>query len=145
MPQKDAITLLDDDHKKVEQLFKDFQSETDRGRKEHIVRTICTELTVHTQIEEEIFYPAFRQKVGDKDVADDAVHEHQEAKQLVSKLESQGVKDDMVLELQKLIEHHVQDEREKMFPQSRSAGMDLDALGTRLEQRKQELMEQQTV
>lgn len=144
MPQ-DAIALLDADHDKVEQLFQQYRSETDRNRKDHIARTIFLELTVHTQIEEEIFYPAFRQKVGDKAVADDAVHEHQEAKQLISKLESQGIQDDMVAKLQKLIEHHVKDEREKMFPEARNAKMDLDEMGTRLQKRKQELMEQQTV
>ncbi|TFZ03291.1 hemerythrin domain-containing protein [Ramlibacter rhizophilus] len=145
MPQQDAITLLDDDHKKVEQLFQDYEKESDRGRKDHIARTIFAELMVHTQIEEEIYYPAFRQKAKDKEALEDAKHEHQEAKQLIRQMESGGVQDAKMKELKKLIEHHVSDERETMFPESRQAGMDLDELGKRLAQRKHELMEHQTV
>lgn len=139
-----AIDLLDADHRKVEQMFQQYQAESDRGRKEQLARSICTELTVHTQIEDEIFYPAFRQQARDQDLLKDALHEHDEARQVISQLETQGVQDALVSKLQKMIDHHVQDEREKMFPEARSAGMDLDGLGRQLEQRKQELMEHPT-
>ena len=60
----DAIALLKADHRKVEELFDDFEKATGSAKKAALVRKICTELTVHTMIEEDIFYPACRGKIG---------------------------------------------------------------------------------
>lgn len=145
MRQQDAPTLLDADHKEVEALFEQYKNSTDRGQKEHLARTICTELKVHTQIEEEIFYPAFRAACHDEDLLKDAQNEHDEAKQIIAQIESRGADDALVAKLEKLILHHVKDEREKMFPKSRKSDMDLDGLGARLHRRKLELLEHQPV
>jgi iron-sulfur cluster repair protein YtfE (RIC family) len=145
----DAVDLLDADHKLAQKMFLDYQALCDDGApseaRQKLALKICEDLSVHTQIEEEIFYPAFRQAAGDNELADHAKHEHDEARQLIAQIESQGPQDALVSQLQKSVEHHVKEEREKMFPKARSAGMDLDSLGMQLERRKQELMEQQTV
>ena len=83
MTQQDACTLLDSDHQKVERLFAEYQSAGgDSSRKSELAQTICQELTVHATIEEEIFYPAFRQATGDNNLVDEAEEEHQDAKDL---------------------------------------------------------------
>ena len=140
MAQQDACTLLDEDHKKVEQLFQQYQS-ADPSRKSQLAQTICHELTVHTQIEDEIFYPAFRQATGDNQLVDEAKHEHEEARQLIAKIEGGQLDDQIMTQLQKAIEHHVGEERSEMFPKARKAsGLDLMQLAQRLETRKSELM-----
>ena len=141
MTQQDACTLLDADHKKVEGLFADYQSAQDPSRKSELAQQICMELTVHATIEEEIFYPAFRAATRDEKLVKESLDEHQEAKDLIAQIEDGDQIDPMMTKLQKAIEHHVNDERTKMFPEARKAkGMDLSGLATQLEARKQELM-----
>jgi iron-sulfur cluster repair protein YtfE (RIC family) len=139
MAQQDACTLLDDDHKKVEQLFMQYQS-ADPARKNQLAQTICHELTVHTQIEDEIFYPAVRKATGDNQLVDEAKREHDEARQLIQQIERQP-SEHLMTALQKAIEHHVSEERSEMFPKARQAsGLDLVQLAQQLEARKSELM-----
>jgi hemerythrin superfamily protein len=142
MAQQDACTLLDDDHNKVARLFQQFKAAHENNQKRMLAQQICHELTVHTQIEEEIFYPAFRQATGDGGLVDEANHEHQEAREMIAKLENAPQPDDrLMLELEDAILHHVNDEREKMFPKARKAqNLDLMRLADQLEQRKSELM-----
>jgi hemerythrin superfamily protein len=141
MPQQDACALLDADHQKVERLFAEYQTVTDQARKSTLAQTICQELTVHATIEEEIFYPAFRQAVGEDDMVDEAEEEHDEARDLISQIEDADQMDPLMAELQQAIEHHVKEEREEMFPKAREAkGLDLMELATQMESRKQELM-----
>lgn len=142
MARQDAITLLDDDHNQVARLFQQFKAARDNSQKRLLAQQICNELTVHTKIEEEIFYPAFRQAVGDEELLKDSQREHQEARELMAKIEGSPQPDDKVmLELEDAVLHHVNDEREKMFPQARKAkNLDLMRLGEQLEQRKSELM-----
>jgi iron-sulfur cluster repair protein YtfE (RIC family) len=137
MPQTDAIAMLDEDHQRVEQLFADFQAATDPSQKLTVAQLICMELTVHAQLEEEIFYPAYQQATGDQDLVQEAQEEHQEAKDLIAQIEGNQQPDALVLELQQAIEHHVQEEREEMFPKARKAqGLDLAGLAQQMEQRK---------
>ncbi|HYF17251.1 MAG TPA: hemerythrin domain-containing protein [Ramlibacter sp.] len=139
MPQE-ATALLDQDHQRVEQLFTQFQSAQPQ-QKEQLAHTICQELTVHAMIEEEIFYPAFLKATSDQDMVDEAAEEHQEVKELIAKLESGGSPDELVPQLQEAVMHHVQEERDEMFKKARAAkGLDLQALGQQLEQRKLQLM-----
>ena len=140
MPQQDACTLLDEDHKKVEQLFKEYQS-ADAARKQQLAQTIAQELSVHMQIEDEIFYPAFLDATGDDDMIEEAEDEHDEARELIAKLEGGKADDEVMKELQKAIEHHVGEERREMFPKAReTSGLDLVKLAQELEARKTELM-----
>lgn len=142
MTQKDACTLLDTDHQKVERLFAEYQAAgSNLSRKSQLAKTICIELTVHATIEEEIFYPAFRKAAGDKDMVDEALDEHQVARDLISLIEDAEQMDPLMAQLQKAIEHHVKEEREQMFTKARKTpGLDLMALATQLESRKRELM-----
>jgi hypothetical protein len=142
----DAITLLKADHRKVEELFE--QYEKARGRKADIAKQICLELTVHTMIEEEIFYPACREAGVESDMMDEAGVEHDGAKVLVAELENGQPGDEYfdakVKVLSEDIKHHVKEEeqRDGIFASARAAGIDLDALGDRIEARKEELKTQ---
>lgn len=141
MAAHDACTLLDQDHIAVERLFLQYKSAPDASKKRLLAQRICQELTVHTRIEEEIFYPAFRQATADDALVDEGVHEHQDAKALIARIEDAQVDDKLMLELEDAILHHVTDEREKMFPKARQArGLDLMQLAQQLEARKSELM-----
>jgi hypothetical protein len=143
----DATHLLTEDHRKVEGLFERFEKAGGDGRKEQIARQICTELKVHSMIEEEIFYPALRGKISDEDL-DEAYVEHDGAKVLINEIEAGGADeafyDAKVKVLKEQIEHHVEEEekiRGNIFQQARAADVDLEALGERMAARKAELLE----
>lgn len=142
MTQKDACALLDSDHEKVERLFAEYQSAgSDTLKKSQLAQAICMELTVHTTIEEEIFYPAFRNAARDNKLVDEAEKEHHEARDLIAQIEDAAQMDPLMAKLQKAIEHHVQEERQQMFPKARNVpGLDLMALASQMAGRKAELM-----
>ncbi len=145
---RDAIALLKEDHRKVEELFAQFEKASGDGRKEKLARQICLELSVHATIEEEIFYPACEGKV-DEDLLKESYVEHDAAKLMIAEIasgpgESDEFFDSKVKVLSEEIEHHVEEEERRMvglFAQARKAGIDLDALGQQLAARKQELTE----
>jgi hypothetical protein len=144
--QPDAIALLKADHRAVEALFEKFEGARGDGAKEKIARRICLELTVHAQIEEEIFYPACEGKV-EEDLLKEAYVEHDGAKVLIAEIEAGGPDDDYydakVKVLSEQIEHHVEEEEKRMegmFSQARKAGLDMDALGDQLRARKEQLI-----
>ena len=138
--QDDACTLLDEDHNLVARLFEQYKAAHDSSRQKLLARQICQELVVHMQIEEEIFYPAFGQATGDAKLLKEAQREHQEARELIAKLEQDPVDAKLMLTLEDAILHHVNDEREKMFPKARKTdGLDLMGLARQLEARKAEL------
>jgi hemerythrin superfamily protein len=141
---QDAIALLKEDHRTVEKLFKQFEEAKGEGRKEKLARQICLELTVHTAIEEEIFYPACKGKIEDEDLLKEAYVEHDSAKLLMAEIEAgNGETDDFfdakVQVLSEQIEHHVEEEEKDLFPKVRKADIDLDALGEQMAARKKEL------
>ena len=142
MAQQDATVLLDEDHNAVMRLFEQYKSAHDGNRQEVLASSICQELLVHMQIEDEIFYPAFQKATGDMALLKDAQKEHAEAREMIAKIQADRRNAKLMLELEDAILHHVNDEREKMFPEARKAqGMDLMALADQLEARKSELME----
>lgn len=139
--QDDACTLLDEDHNEVMRLFEQFKAAHDTARQKVLARQICQELTVHMRIEDEIFYPAFGKATGDTKLLQESAREHQETRELIRKLEHQPADGKLMLELEDVVLDHVNDEREKMFPEARKAsGMNLMALARELEARKTELM-----
>jgi hemerythrin superfamily protein len=142
----DATKLLEKDHREVEDLFEKFEKLTDRAKvsKKKIADDICNELTVHTQIEEEIFYPAVRGAGKEmEDMIDEAIVEHASAKDLIAQIESMEADEDLydakVKVLQEMIEHHVEEEEKEMFPKVRKLGLDLDGLGQQMQARKDQL------
>ena len=145
--QPDAIALLKEDHRKVEELFAKFENAKGDGAKRRLAEQICMELTVHTQIEEDIFYPACRGKI-EEDLLDEAYVEHDGAKVLIAEIEAGGPDDQFydakVKVLSEMIEHHVEEEEmrsEGMFSQARKAGLDMDALGEQMAAEKERLTE----
>lgn len=147
MPTKkdaDAIAMLKADHRKVEGLFEKY--ETARGKKRDIALQICQELTIHTLLEEEIFYPACREAGVETDMMDEANVEHDGAKVLMAELEA-GSPDDAFYDakvkvLSEEIKHHVKEEEKRggIFTEARKADLDLDALGEQMAERKKELL-----
>ena len=141
---KDAIALLKEGHDKAQKLFKQFEEAKGDGRKEKLARQICMELTVHTTIEEEIFYPACDGKI-EEDMLKEAYVEHDAAKLLIAEIEAgSGKTDDFfdakVQVLGEQIDHHVKEEEDELFPKVRKADIDTNSLGEQLAARKQELM-----
>jgi hypothetical protein len=145
----DGITLLRDDHREVEKLFKQFEEATGDGKKEKLAHQICLELTVHTDIEEEIFYPACEGTV-EEDLLKESFVEHDAAKLLIAEIEAgrgEGDEyfDSKVKVLKEEIQHHVEEEEKPhtgVFAQARKGDLDLDALGEKMLARKKELTEQ---
>ena len=149
MPTKatDAVTLLKADHRKVEDLFEKFAKARDSSRKEALVQEICTELCLHTLLEEEIFYPACQAEIDEEDIVEEAYVEHDGAKVLVAELMESSASDEFfdakVSVLSEEIKHRVQEEEKRgegVFAKAKAAGMDLDALGKRIIARKEELL-----
>jgi hypothetical protein len=143
--RQDAIALLKEDHRTVEDLFAQFGKASGDNRKQKIAEEICLELSIHARIEEEIFYPACEGKI-EEDLLREAYVEHDGAKVLIAQIMEGGPNDEFydakVTVLQEQIEHHVEEEEKRldgMFSQARKAGLDMDALGAELATRKQEL------
>jgi hemerythrin-like domain-containing protein len=147
-PKEDAVTLLTADHAKVKKLFKEFEDLKEEAGsaedKSALVTQICNELKVHTQIEEEIFYPAVRKAIDDGDLMDEALVEHAGAKELIAQLEDMSPDDELydakVTVLGEQIQHHVKEEEGEMFPKAKKAKVDGAALGVQMTERKAELM-----
>ena len=142
----DAIALLKADHQAVQKLFDQFEKTRSADRKSAIADQICRELTIHTQIEEEILYPAARGVLREEDLIDEATVEHQGAKDLIQQIEGGKPGDDLfdakVKVLGEYIKHHVKEEHTEMFPKVRKTKLDLRELGMRLAFRKGELRKQ---
>ena len=142
----DAISLLTEDHENVKTLFEQYEALGERAlvSKKKLATQICTELTKHATAEEEIFYPAVRAAGKDKeDMIDEAVVEHASAKELIAQILDMEASDDLfdakVKVLSELIEHHVEEEENEMFPKAREAGLDLAALGQQIVERKAQI------
>lgn len=143
---RNAIALLTADHEKVSKLFDQFKKMQDNGsdaEKRSLVKQVCNELTVHAQIEEEIFYPALRGAADAEDLLDEAEVEHASIKKLVSDLEfmnpGAAFYDAKFTVLSEYVRHHVEEEQNQIFPKAKKSGMDLDQIGEELADRKQEL------
>ena len=145
----DAIKLLTDDHAKVKKMFKEFEKlckkNEDEG-KEALVAQICKELTIHAQLEEEIFYPAARAAIDDDDLMNEAMVEHASAKDLIGQIQSMEASDPMyeatVSVLGEYVNHHVGEEENEMFPKVQKSKMDLEEIGSEIAERKEVLMEE---
>lgn len=142
----DAIALLESDHREVEALFEAFESAVDADDKQRIVAALKHALDVHTQIEEEIFYPTARTFIQDDEI-NEAIVEHGAAETLLRELVAMTPDDPLyaakVEVLKEQIEHHVGEEEEDIFPELRESAMDIVAVGAKMETRKRELQAEQ--
>jgi hypothetical protein len=142
----EAIAMLKEDHRKVEDLFEKVEKARDDDRKKMLVQQICTELMIHSMVEEEIFYPACKDKIEKEDVLKEAYVEHDGAKVLIAELldsePDAEFYDAKVTVLSEMIKHHVREEEKRsegLLAQARAAGLDMVALGERIMARKEEL------
>lgn len=146
MAANDAIALLKADHKEVAEMFEKF--ETARSTKSKLAQQICMALTVHAQIEEEIFYPAAREALRDEgeDLLNEAEVEHNSLKELIGQIEGSAPGDELydahVKVLGEYVKHHVKEEEGELFPKLRKSAMDLVEVGEQIAARKKELMSQ---
>ena len=144
---QEAIALLKADHKEVNALFAQYESARSVTKKKALVEQICTELTVHAQIEEEIFYPQVKVALKDKELIPEATVEHGTMKDLIAQLEDGEPGDEMydakVKVLSEYVKHHVKEEQNEIFPKVKETKLDLHAMGEELMQRKEELLAQQ--
>jgi hemerythrin superfamily protein len=148
---QDVLKILIEDHKKVRKMFDQFEKmkedeSADDEAKQMLVESCCAELTVHAQVEEEIFYPAMREAIDDMDLLDEAEVEHASAKQLITELASMQPGDELYeakfTVLGEYVKHHVEEEEKELFPKAKKAKVDLVALGEEVMERKQELREE---
>lgn len=140
---QDAIALLKADHEAVSHLFAEYEKTRSALNKKALIAEICTALSVHAQIEEEIFYPAVKAALKDKLLVPEATVEHAGVKDLIAQLE--GVEPDgemydaKVKVLSEYVKHHVKEEQSEMFPKAKASSLDMADLGARMAARKQEL------
>ena len=143
---KDAIALLKADHEAVSQLFAEYEKARSVPNKKALVAEICTALSVHVQIEEEIFYPAVKAALKDKVLVPEATVEHAGVTDLIAQLEGDETDGEMydakVKVLSEYVKHHVKEEQDEMFPKVKSSSLDLVELGERMAARKDELLAQ---
>lgn len=143
----DAVSMLMEDHKKVQKLFRDFEKAHDKEDDDscrEIAQLVCTELEVHTTLEEELFYPAAREILGeDEELIDEAEVEHQSAKELVAQLRGMDPSDAKFAPtftvLAEYVKHHIKEEEGQIFPKVQKARLDVDGLGQEMQARKSEL------
>ena len=141
---KDAIALLKADHEAVSHLFAEYEKTRSVTNKKALVAEICTSLSVHAQIEEEIFYPAVKSALKDKLLVPEATVEHAGVKDLIAQLE--GVEPDgemydaKVKVLSEYVKHHVKEEQNEMFPKAKASSLDMAELGVRMAARQEELL-----
>lgn len=145
-----ALELLTQDHREVKKLFSTFQKLADDDapaqERRDIAVQICEALTAHAAVEEEIFYPALREASAEAaDELDEAEVEHASVKDLIAQIQEMDPDDELynakVKVLGEYVMHHVQEEEKEMFPRAKKAKLNLDALGSQLQARKEELLD----
>lgn len=141
-----AVEMLREDHKKVKDLFEQFEEAEDGEEKARLVRIALQELKVHAAVEEEIFYPTLREQIDDDDLMDEALEEHHVAKLVIGELEDM-TPDDQRFDakfkvLAESVKHHIKEEESELLPKAEDVGLDLESLGEEMAERKQELQDQ---
>lgn len=141
-----ANEYLDDDHNRVLQMFDEYEKIKPDGsadRKRELAREICRELRVHTQIEEEVYYPRVRAKSGEDSMLDEALVEHQSARELIKEIETESTSgrmfDAKIKVLGEYVRHHIREERHELFKAADEADCNTPEMAQELEKRKQEI------
>ena len=140
----DAIALLRADHKAVAALFAEYTTLRSPAKKKALVTKICTELSVHAQVEEEIFYPAVQKALKDHALIPEAVVEQSTMKDLIAQVEGKEPDGDLfdakITVLAEYVTHHVKEEHSEMFPKAKATSLDMLVLGAHMAARKGELL-----
>lgn len=140
----DATALLRADHKQVSSLFAAYEKTQSSAKKIELVSQICMELSVHAQVEEEIFYPAVKLALKDKELIPEATVEHATLKALIAQVEGVIPDGEMfdakIKVLSEYVKHHVKEEQNELFPKASASKLDMMALGDKLSARKAELL-----
>lgn len=143
---QEATALLIADHKLVSGLFADYEKASTKAMKKKLVAQICMELSVHAQLEEEIFYPAVKKALNDHELVPEATVEHASLKALIAQVENIEPDGEMydakIKVLSEYVKHHVKEEQEEMFPKARATHLNMVELGEKIIARKQELIAQ---
>ena len=141
---QDATALLRADHKLVSELFSEYEKTSSPAKKKALVSQICTELKVHAQVEEEIFYPAVKQALKDKELVPEATVEHATLKDLIAQVEFVEPDGEMfdakIKVLSEYVKHHVKEEQNEIFPKAKATTLDMVSLGAQMAARKADLM-----
>jgi iron-sulfur cluster repair protein YtfE (RIC family) len=137
---QDATAMLRADHKLVSDLFAQYEKTHSTSKKKQLVEEICTELSVHAQVEEEIFYPAVKEALDDHELVPEATVEHASLKALIAEVE--GVEPDgaKIKVLGEYVKHHVKEEQNEMFPKAKATDLDMKELGEQIAARKEVLL-----
>ena len=140
----DAIALLRADHKRVSALYEQYENTRSTAKKKTLVATICQELCIHAQVEEEIFYPAVKAALKDKEMVPEAQVEHATLKELIAQVKDKTPDGEMfdakIKVMSEYTKHHVKEEQNEMFPKARATRLDMKQLGARMAARKEELL-----
>jgi len=147
---EDALALLSADHREVAQLFEEYADLTDADGSDRdrraLIAEICLQLTVHSRLEEEMFYPAVRQSLGENELVEEAEAEHRGIEEAMDDLRSMDPADegydDRVEVLRESVEHHVAEEEGSMFPMVLDSSLDIERLGEQMAARREELLAQ---
>ena len=141
---KEATAMLRADHKLVSELFEQYEKSRSTAKKKELVAQICKELTVHAQVEEEIFYPAVKAALKDHELIPEASVEHATLKDLIAQVEGLEPDGEMfdakIKVMSEYVKHHVKEEQNEIFPKARATKLDMVELGAQIDARKQELM-----
>lgn len=144
--EKTVLDMLAEDHKKVKKMFDQFEKIKEDDAKQMLIEKCCSELTVHAQLEEELFYPALRDRIDDLDLIDEAEVEHATAKQLISELSSMQPGDALYeakfTVLGEYVKHHIEEEEKEIFAKAKKSGLDLEAMAEEAKERKAQLREE---
>src|SRR5215475_13635749 len=140
-----AIEMLREDHRKVKKLFEEFERAQEDHVKEQIVENTLHELEIHAALEEEIFYPAAEEQIGEKDSIDEAREEHHVVKLLICELKKMSADDERYdakyTVLAESVKHHIEEEESELFPKLEGK-LDAEEIGAEMETRKEQLQEQ---
>ena len=145
-----VITLLKEDHKKVKKMLEELEATTERATKkrQQLFAEVQNELRLHELVEEEIVYPAFREQSKLKDIVLEGYEEHHVVDLIMDEIAAEPVTDESwaakLKVMKENVEHHVEEEEEKMFPQARKlfTEEELEKLGERVAQRKRQQVQQ---
>lgn len=137
--EKSALDLLKSDHEKVAELFSEYEQTHTESKKKKLAAEICNALTVHAQVEEEIFYPEIKAALNDKELVPEATVEHAVMKDLIAQIESdeQGgeMYDARIKVLSEYVKHHIKEEQSEIFRKVKQSSLNLDELGARMAER----------